>query len=311
MLLAIFAVALPAIAGEELSAESWLDRMSHSFRELSYQGVFSYQQGELMGSFRIAHTVINGEEFERLDYLDGEPREIVRRGHSLACMHPGHQFVRFDQQKNLPESVTRSQYYQFAVTGTSRVAGREVVEISVIPVDDDRFGYSLALDRETGLLLRSSLLGPAGELIERFQFVEISIGQELPIAYFEDVKHSYNASHKQHQQQAQEAAARPRSATQYLWAVNWLPGGFTSSSTVQASGKDMHTFTDGFAVFSVFLEAVEDTNDSVEGQARLGATIAYSKALLLDNLPYRVTVVGEIPYQTAKKIAKSVTLAHR
>lgn len=310
--LAIFSVSQPVYAEGEASATVWLDRMSHSFRELSYRGIFSYQQGEQMESFRIVHTVFNGEEYERLEYLDGEPREIVRRGHSLNCMHPGHQLVRiYQQQQSLKQSAAQpaavTRYYQFAVVGDGRVAGREVVKIAVTPMDDHRFGYDLALDRDTGLLLRSSLLGARGEVLERFQFVEVDIGVEIPMVAFQAGEHSYHASHRK---PLDAMSAGSLAENQGPWQVNWLPGGFTATMLNQQFGStDMRTFTDGLTVFSVFLEVVEDVNDSAEGRAQKGATIAYSRALLLDNRPYRVTVVGEIPHTTAKKVAKSVTLA--
>ncbi|MDB4470814.1 MucB/RseB C-terminal domain-containing protein [Deltaproteobacteria bacterium] len=311
-LLVFFSVSLPTFAQGEQSAQVLLDRMSHSFRELSYRGVFSYRQGEHMESFRIAHTVFNGEEYERLEYLDGEPREIIRRGHSLSCMHPGHQLVRLYQQQDSlkhdaqPGTAAVSSYYQFAITGDSRVAGRDAVEITVTPMDDHRFGYSLALDRDTGLLLRSSLIGASGEVLERFQFVEISIGMEIPMAYFQPGENSYHAGHSK---PLEASADKPELSSQGRWDVNWLPGGFTATTSgEQIDGNDMQTYTDGLTVFSVFLEGVSDITESADGRAQKGATSAYSRSLLLDNHPYRVTVVGEIPHTTAKKVAKSVTL---
>jgi sigma-E factor negative regulatory protein RseB len=306
---ALFTLSLPLLAVTEQSAAVLLDRMSHSFRELTYRGIFTYQQGENMEYFRIAHTVFNGEEYERLEYLDGEPREIVRRGHSLSCMHPGHQLIRiYQQQQTLNQGQAAvSRYYQFLIMGDSRVAGREVVEIAVTPMDDHRFGYVLALDRETGLLLRSSLIGAKDEVLERFQFVEISMDEEIPIAYFQSGENSYHAGHNK---PLAANAEKSKGSSQALWNVNWLPGGFTATAPGhQVGAADMQTYTDGLTVFSVFLEGVGDTNESAEGRAQKGATIAYSRALLLDNQPYRVTVVGEIPHMTAKKVAKSVTLA--
>jgi sigma-E factor negative regulatory protein RseB len=262
-----------------------------------------------MESFRIAHTVFNGEEYERLEYLDGEPREIVRRGHSLSCVHPGHQLIRiYQQQQSLyQEQAAASRYYQFLITGDSRVAGREVVEITVTPMDDHRFGYVLALDSETGLLLRSSLIGSNDEVLERFQFVEISMDEEIPIAYFQSGENSYHAGHSK---PLDANAEKSQGSSQGQWSVNWLPGGFTATAAGHHfDDTDMRTYTDGLTVFSVFLEGVGDSSESAEGRAQKGATIAYSRALLLDNHPYRVTVVGEIPHMTAKKVAKSVTLA--
>ena len=124
-----------------------------------------------MESLRISHAVIDGEEFERLEYMDGDRREIIRRGHNLSCVHPGSQLLRFyHQQKNLPLSPLDregiAEYYQFNVSGTGRVAGRSVVNLEINPKDTHRFGYRLSLDKDSGLLLRTELLGPQGKVLE-------------------------------------------------------------------------------------------------------------------------------------------------
>ena len=136
----------------------------------------------------MAHAVINGEEYERLEYMDGDTREIIRRGHNLDCIHPGHQLLRFyHQQHNLKHSRVSEkrieQYYRFSVTGFGRTAGRQAVHLEIHPLDTHRFGYRLSLDKETGLLLRSELVGPNKKVLERFQFVDISIGDAMYSQY--------------------------------------------------------------------------------------------------------------------------------
>lgn len=309
--LLLFPLVLSTAAFADESARSLLDRMSHSFRELNYHGTFSYQQGDSIASLRIAHALIDGEEYERLQYLDGKPREIVRRGHTLSCIHPGHNLVRlYQQQKNLQlssgENSELDQYYQFTIEGKGRIAGRDVIDLTVSPKDTHRYGYRLSLDEQTGLLLRSELVGPKGQVLERFQFVEITM-EAFPADYFKDAENSYQAAHIS----PAEAVDSPVAA-EGRWQVNWLPGGFTSTvENREYTTKDMVTFTDGLTVFSVFLERDVDQAtmaQGVEGSAQRGATTAYSRALLLAGHPHRVTVVGEIPHQTAQQIAQSVAL---
>lgn len=308
-----------------------LDRMSRSFRELSYRGSFSYQRGDQIESLRIAHTVIDGEEYERLDYMDGDKREIVRKGHDLRCVHPGHQLVRFyHQQQSLKKADSGlSEYYRLTVTGESRLAGRVVKELDVSPADAHRFGFRLSLDKETGLLLRSELLAADGKVLERFQFVDITIGEPIAADFFEGAAHSYQASHlppsvpADHSLRHVESAGVAKKASNSpadssdgrVWMVNWVPGGFaTAVSNQRFMQGDMATFTDGLSVFSVFLEQDIDPSTMIngtEGKAQRGATIAYSKALILAGQPHRVTVVGEIPASTAKRIALSVMLVGR
>lgn len=313
-------------AGQQQDVLELLDKMSRSFRELSYRGSFSYQRGDQTESLRIAHTVIDGEEYERLDYMDGDKREIVRKGHDLHCIHPGHQLVRFYQHQQNLKTADRGlgEYYRLSMTGESRLAGRTVQELDVSPADAHRFGYRLSLDKETGLLLRSELLGSNGEVLERFQFVDITIGEPIAADFFESATHSYQAPHSPPSISADSAVQQVDQGpstmsadgpTGPVWMVNWVPGGFaTAVSNQKFMQDDMATFTDGLSVFSVFLERNIDPAtmmNGTEGKARRGATIAYSKALILAGRPHRVTVVGEIPAQTAKRIALSVMLVAR
>ncbi len=297
-------------------AYSLIDKMSHSFRELNYQGVFSYQQGDELHSLKITHSVINGEEYERLEHLDGNRRDIVRHGHGLDCIHPGHKIVRMlaeqslvesnknDQQSRvLPERITN--FYHFSTVGTGRIAGRNVTKLLLSPKDAHRFTRQLALDDETGLLLQSTLIGQANKVLERFQFVEIAVGEAVSESYFRESESSHQAPH---------IGPLPESAESLTidnrnWSVKWIPGGYTPVIESRDSLKDdMATFTDGMSVFSVFLERSNATALSAEGQSQRGATIAYSKPLLLAGRPHRVTVVGEIPRQTAQLVAQSIVL---
>ena len=282
-----------------------ISKMSQSYRELNYQGVFSFQQGSDLHSLKVSHAIIDGEEFERLEHLDTTQGDIIRRGHDLDCLHSGHQMLRilsgqFD--RTVPAeplgAIKIADYYQLLVVGNSRVAGREARDILLSPKDSHRFSYRLSLDRETGLLLKSVLLAADASVLEQFQFVDITIGQPFTKAFF--ALEGYQQAATYLDQSAAKHHAMPLSNSS--WSVQWVPQGYLSV----AADEDMATFTDGLAAFSVFLEAIEPQGITGEGHSQKGATIAYSKPMLMTGRPHRVTVVGEIPRHTAQKIAQSV-----
>ncbi len=316
-LFALLLLLTPALSfAAESNPRLLLDKMSHSYRELNYQGTFSYQRAGSSESLRIAHAVIDGEEYERLEYMDGDKREIIRRGHNLDCIHPGHQLVRFYQhQQNLKTdkqgSTSLEQFYHFVVAGNDRVAGRSAVNLTIMPKDRHRFGYRLSLDKESGLLLRSELIDPKGRVLERFQFAEITLDAGLTQQDFAGAEDSYHPHHAAPHVTTQAATANDKS-----WKVQWLPGGFTSTVANQdiVAEDDMATFTDGMTVFSVFLESAGNKiklSQTVEGHAQKGATTAYSRTLVLAGSPHTITVVGEIPARTAQQIARSIVLVQR
>lgn len=285
-------------------AAAWLDRMSHSFRELNYHGTFSFQRGKSTESFRIAHAVIDGEEYERLDYLDGEKRRIVRRGHSLNCIHTGQKLVRslvslnqVDQGEKVADS------YGLELRGEDRVAGRQAVNLAVIPKDGYRYGYRLSLDTETGLLLRSELLGGEGDVKERFQFVELDIVDSIPATYFDQEHFDYQARHNR-------PPVDPVTSAPESWRLEWKPPGFSSVINKGPGPGGGATYTDGLAVFSIFLEPIDEVRPkkAMPGFMQKGATSVYTRLVTAADHPYRVTVVGEVPQQTAQKLAESVRI---
>ena len=306
--LLIFVMLLQSIQALASNGEArqWLDRMSHSFRELNYQGSFTYEQGDSIEALKISHAVFDGKEFERLEHMDGEPREIIRRGHSLECLHPGHNLVRMftagqGLQSGLAPMAELEQFYDLSMQGQSRVAGRAAVELAIIPRDTHRYGHRLSLDKETGLVLKAVLYGPKNIVLERFKFVQISVPANLAVEDFSGSELSHEAQHTERPMNTDSNADR--------WRVDWLPGGFNRIGLAPEAG-DMQSYTDGLAVFSIFLEAVSTdprSEVSAGGLAQRGATVAYSHSILLNGLPHRVTIVGEIPQQTAERVAASVT----
>ena len=330
-------------AEQQAQSRQWLDRMSRSYRELNYRGTLSFQQGDRMTSLRIAHAVIDGEEYEFMEHMDGARRPIMRSGHPVKCIHPGHQLVRFYQQqlkgKTSPEAAPGSgiaRHYRFKLAGTDRVADRPAVVMLVSPNDAHRFGFRLSLDQQTGLLLRSELVAPGNRVVERFQFVEIVFDEAIPKSFFKNADGSYQPAHTE----PKPVLANSKSADlpQRHWQVAWMPAGFISAGEELAaelasaddnaataeqpeqSKADMMTYTDGLSIFSVFVEpeviseelasAVAGSKNplaaKLEGMAQRGATTAYTRALLLGEQPHRVTVVGEIPPRTARQIAQSI-----
>jgi len=67
----------------------------------------------------------------------------------------------------------------------------------------------------------------------------------------------------------------------------------------------IQVFSDGLASFSVFIESPGKGN-MPEGKLVVGATVAYVHRLKWKRHDYMVTVVGEVPFTTAMKVAETV-----
>lgn len=280
----------------------WLDRMSHSHRELSYSGVISYQSADRMGAYRVVHGVENGREFEKIEPLDGGAEELVRLGHPVSCIHAGHQLLRFgdgDETNGLLGSLQR--YYDVALGETTRIAERNAQQLIINPRDVYRYGYHLALDIETGLMLSSTLVNHRGQPIERFQYVQLALAER-------EIAPSRSAHvqpvHSPHGLLVAPGAAAAV-ADKLPWLAGWLPAGFVLAETENDPVRGYaQTFTDGLSVMSVFMEPAQQPVDAI--LMREGATASYTRALQQNGRHWMLTVVGELPDRTVQQVASSV-----
>jgi sigma-E factor negative regulatory protein RseB len=301
--------ASPSFALDDIhSVTSLLKRMAEANRQISYQGIFSYEHGGALKTVKVFHAVRDGQEFERIIHLSGPKREVVRRGNDLSCQRLGDAMLRGAALgiANISRGHLEN-YYDLYIKGDERVAGRDVTIVHVVPKDNFRYGYVLGIDKETGLLLQSMLIGSNKRVLERFQFVDISIGILIDDMAVEptDTEHhtaSLNAS------TCLDDMAHSSALTVRQWKASWLPAGFAVAGSHRSTetGRETQVFTDGLAVFSIFIDS-DEAGDLPIIQAQRGATVAFLTRMDIESTNYVICVVGEIPIKIAKKVAESMT----
>jgi sigma-E factor negative regulatory protein RseB len=307
-----------SLAVAQESARQWLSDMNAAFSELSYDGVFSFYSGSDLASLRIVHMVVDGEQRERLVHLNGAPREIVREGEDVACiLLPGDELL--ELESSIPTGpfarafIRRydqiSANYGFDFVGEDRIAGRDAVRLAVSPLDEDRFGYRLWLDKETRLLLRSELIDATGQRLEIFQFNTLVIGDDVEAAALEPNR--YQGEIRSYLHLAAKPAV-PVSSPEVAWHTGWLPAGFEMASADVRRRPDnlasINTmmYSDGLAAFSVFIEDMPKSG-AASMVSRAGATVAVTHLTPgPNNQEHLVTVVGELPTATAQRIASAI-----
>lgn len=305
LLSALLCLAAPFVqaaapAPDNASAAAWLNRLAHS-SELSYRGVLSYARADHLESLRVTHGIFNGEKFERLEHLDGARREVIRHGQQLTCIQLGEHFNRFFQRQPSPTDIaTLDPYYSVAIGDEDRIAGRRAITLTIAPRDTLRYGYRLALDYDTGLLLRSETLNGKGQVLERLQFVEVEIGQPLKKEWLGDsvATHSNGAD--------KDLVERVVEESQMPWRPQWLPEGFVLSVAPRRPSDDVLTYSDGLAVLSIFVATASESQSAETGKAAQGATVAVTRSMQLGGKSVVVTAVGEVPPATASRVVDSV-----
>ena len=292
-----------SLARAENNAASWLDKMSHAVKETDYQGVLVFGNSMAWQTLSIGHMVVEGIEYEKIVHLTGDPREVIRIGQETIHTHPGDHAVRYHETavgniaNNLRDNIAQIQkHYSLSLAGQSRVAGRMTQEVLVVPKDRHRYGHKLWLDAESGLLLRSDLLGERDKVLERYQFASISIGTRLPFSEFD-------ASGRGHR--VAPPLESSVSSGALSWLPKWIPEGFQRTAQKHAMGRSSMMYSDGLSAFSVFVESATD-KPMPDMTNRWGATSAVVMNRVNGGKLFRITLVGELPLKTARKIAGSV-----
>lgn len=169
--------------------EALLVRINKAAHSLNYQGVFVYQRGDYLQNLRIVHKVSDGNVRERLESLNGAPREVIRTEQEVRCYLPDENAVMIEHRRAdsrnfpalLPASLnTLRDNYTIRRGRDGRVAGREAQLVRIHPKDAYRYGYQLWADAATSLLLKATLQDGHGTPVEQYMFAQVSIGGPIP-----------------------------------------------------------------------------------------------------------------------------------
>lgn len=272
-----------------------LQAMSSRSAHGDYSGVVTLQRGSDMQVMELSYRVVDGEATEVLSSLTGADGQVRRTGHEIGTMEPGHQLLR--APGGLAGGVCGlAASYRFQIADGDRVAGRDAVRLRAEPMDMYRFGYVFELDRDTALMLKASTVTSDDRVLEQFQFASLSMTSSDP----GPAARTYRAP-------ASPSSSAGTTSRGPGWEPTWLPEGFLPTEDTQR-GAPRKSFTDGLASFSVFIEPLRAALKPGEGIERMGSTVAYTRGVVLQQQPMLITVLGEIPTNTARMVADSVRL---
>jgi sigma-E factor negative regulatory protein RseB len=285
-----------------------LRRMQEATRNLSYTGTFVYQQGNRSETSRI--TRLAEADTERLEVLDGVPRELVRTRDTVRCYLPEIKLVKLERRMDratpgrsfpslLPEQLgSLAQHYDIALGEARRIGGYECRAVVLTPRDNLRYGYRLYADTASGMLLRAVTVDGAGRPIEEFTFTNLRIGNVTP----DMVKPSHAAA----AWRVEDAEAAPAHLAGWRLSAE-LPGFQKVMELKRRMGESKPVsqvvYSDGLAAVSVFIEPLQAAPGKAPvGMASMGAIHIYTREVA----NHMVTVVGEAPAVSVQRIANAV-----
>lgn len=310
LLLLLHALQLPsARAAPTASAQQWLQQMVVASRSSDYELIFLRPYQASFEAWRYRHALINRQPAAQLLILEGPPTELRLQGNNVSYF--GQAQAPFSRQAHtigevLPRVMQADfkrlrAYYDFTLLSAARIADRDCQVIHLIPQDTHRYGYLVWLDRQSKLLLRADLLAPSGQQAEQFRVVALSQGVSIQRALQRTVINRRTSL---------PVVTTPQQSAITAWQPGWLPPGFElmfsgqRSLPSRAEPVDSQLYSDGLLTLALYVHATvsevpaeplvfQDRHGTVYSEVRSGREI---------------TVVGEIPLSSARRMAQQVVV---
>ncbi|TCV92198.1 sigma-E factor regulatory protein RseB [Biostraticola tofi] len=297
----LYSAAVPA---KTTASGVLLQQMGHATQTLNYELSFISLTRQGVDSLRYRHVMLDKLKLAQLLQMDGPRREIVQRNNEISYFEAGIEPFTLSGDHivdSLPSVVYAdferlADYYDFIPVGRTRISDRLCDVVRIVSRDGTRYGYIVWIDAASRLPLRVDLLDRDGESLEQFRVISFSVDNQV-----------------QAQMQGLENVGLPpllsvptSTVANFDWTVGWLPAGVTEASRSQRTLPGINVpiearlYTDGLFSFSV---NISQSGSSVgERFIRTGRRTIHTET----RNDKEITVVGELPPATAKRIADSI-----
>lgn len=303
----------------DTSVEGWLARIKAAAQLANFSGTFVVTTNGTASSSRIVHFGQGKDSYERVESLDGPPRVVLRHNEAMHTVWPQSRLVVVEQRATAAgfpsigatPGARLDSHYRLELHNEGRIAGRDALVLTLVPLDSLRFAHRLWLDQKTHLLLRADVLGTQREVLESSAFTDLTLGVRPQPATVLDAMAPRGTGWR-----VVRAPMQASNLEQEGWA--WtaeLPPGFRLVSCVRrpmnleaddpkapAAVALQAVFSDGLASVSVFIEDLQPARHTKTSSQRVGAT--YTVTHQLDR--HWITVVGDVPEQTAKRFTTAL-----
>ncbi|MEI4971015.1 MucB/RseB C-terminal domain-containing protein [Aeromonas caviae] len=300
----------PSAGPSSRRPEALLQQMQSAVSQQNFElSMVKARQGRLE-PIRFSHGIIDGKEVAHLSYLDGKAVEFLQRQNEYTFFENTHEpyTLKGARFPGVWSSLVRMplprvmESYDPVLAGRSRVAGLVAQVVRLVPKEADKYGFVLWIDEQSHLLLRVDMVDREGNLVEQVLGVDLD-RQSAPAPWLVTLARS-----KLPDALALEDAY-PAPQQTLNWHLTWLPDGFKVLSQdrhqlVSTSlPVDYMMLSDGLVDLSVYVSRVDPKQAVRQQLIRQGATSLVS---FVNEVGVEITVVGEVPAETAKRIAEAV-----
>lgn len=297
-------------AGPALDITAILHQVQAAARQLDYSGVLTYQQGAALQAARIVHVVDGTGERERLEIMDGIPREYLRQDDTVQGLIPEKKVIIIEPGRAdrfpgllLGDAAKLAQNYHIKKAKTpSRVAGHFCTVYEIHPKDHYRYGYKLCVESGTNLLLKEQTINTQGEIVDQVAFSTLALRDQVRV---EKLASPWDTKGWKVIQNPTE----PVDVAKLGWRISAPPGfePVTQVSRPMKSGKAVKqlVYSDGLAAVSVFIEAASPAHGGSalpKGPSRNGVMNIFGGRIG----EYWVTAIGEVPPEALRELVERI-----
>jgi sigma-E factor negative regulatory protein RseB len=292
-------------------ARKWLLRIHSAAHEQNYQGTLVFSADGALSSSRVAHFCDGAQSYERVESLDGPMQGTYRHNDRVLTLWSHSRVALIEEREPRQASLhaviepRAEEQYELREQGVERVAGREAQVLLLSPRDAHRFAQRLWVDSQTGLPLRTDVLGAQQQVLASGAFSQIDIGVKArPATVLQPMQRL--EGYRQ---------VRPLQVPTQLEAEGWtlkapVPGfrlAGCTKRTLDASSADpasaqplalQAVFSDGLTQVSLFIEALDGARQRQPLLMQTGATATLMQPFANE---WWVTVIGDVPASTLKQ----------
>jgi sigma-E factor negative regulatory protein RseB len=287
-------------------ARVWIGRAQEAAARRSYQGTLVVSVSGLSSASRLTHFTDGAVQAERIDWLDGENRLLIRVNEVQHTLWPRARLAVVearDVRSAFPAVFasgvrTVLDSYEWRRIGRDRVAGLDAEVVLMRARDPLRYSQRLWSELGSGLLLRAEILAPGGPVLESVGFTELALGVRPQIDQLQAPLRQLDGY------RVAKPTALPVRLEAEGWQLGSLPAGFRElhcARRVLGAANDPNApvvlqaiYGDGLTHVSVFIEPFQPERHQSRSSAPVGAT----STLALRRDAHRITLVGDVPSGT-------------
>jgi sigma-E factor negative regulatory protein RseB len=298
---------------EARETQAWLTRITDAANKRNFQGTVVVSAGGTVASSRIAHFCDGRNQYERIDSLEGQMRNVLRQNDIVHTVWPQSRVAMVEQRDSMSSFPALLQagaqhvtdFYELKPMGVERVAGHEANVLQLRAKDAHRFGYRLWAEKSTGLLLRTEVMGEHAEVLESSAFSDVSINVKSQAELITQPLRKLDGY------RIVRPPVTPATLESEGWSLKHDIPGFTQVSCVKRPFDGalrirgstapvlQAVYSDGLTFVSVFIEPYS----AERHQRPMSTVIGATQTMMRRQGDWWVTVMGDVPTATLRAFA--------